>query len=427
MRLLSLETRKRISFMALSLSVLKIRDFRLLLLTRMFTTMALQSQAVIVGWQLYSLTHSTFILGLTGLAEAVPAIICALFAGHIVDISRPHRVFAICVGVLALNTFLLMLIGGHIIPLSDFALTHYIFLGIFVSGLARSFIMPASFSLLPQIIARKDISAASAWLNSGFQVAAICGPAVAGLVYGGYGPRGAWFMPTSLLAVAFILINFIPILPRAELAQKRDSAAKSIKAGWAFILQNPVLLSVMSLDMFAVLFGGAVSMLPAYADQVLHVGSQGLGVLRASPALGAVIVALLFALKPMKQLSARRLLFAVAGFGICMIGFGLSTSFWLSMMFLIISGGCDSISVIIRGTLMQLLTPDHMRGRVSAVNSMFIISSNEIGSFESGTAARLLGLVPSVVFGGLMTLGVVAATAILSPKFRKTIVTADET
>jgi hypothetical protein len=193
------------------------------------------------------------------------------------------------------------------------------------------------------------------------------------------------------------------------------------------MLQNPKILSVMTLDMFAVLFGGAVAMLPAFADQVLHVGSEGLGALRAAPALGAVFTALIFALRPMKVFSAKRLLIVVAGFGLCMIGFGLSTSFWLSMLFLALSGAFDSVSMITRGTIMQLLTPERMRGRVSSVNSMFIISSNEIGAFESGLAAKWLGLTPSVVFGGMATLFVVFATAMLSPDFRKMVVRSDDT
>ena len=412
---------------SLSLSVLRIHKFRLLVLTRMCTMMALQAQAIIVGWQIYSITHNTFLLGLTGLAEAAPAITCALFAGHVVDINKPIHVYRICVGVLVLNTLLLMLVGGGIIHVAPNDLIKFIFMGVFVSGMARSFAMPASFSLLPQIVLRKNIAAASAWLSSGFQIAAVCGPAIAGLIYGGYGPRSAWFMPTSLLMMASLMLHFIKVPNTVREEKRRDPAVKSIKAGWAFILKNPVLLSVMSLDMFAVLFGGAVAMLPAYADQVLHVGSEGLGSLRAAPAFGAVITALIFALKPMKRLTAKRLLFAVTGFGICMIGFGLSHYFWLSMAFLALSGCCDSVSVIIRGTIMQLLTPENMRGRVSAVNSMFIISSNEIGAFESGVVARIFGLVPSVVFGGIATLGIVMATALLSPKFRKAAVDADTT
>ncbi len=412
---------------SLSVSILKNRDFRLLLLTRMLTTFALQAQAVIVGWQIYSLTKDPFLLGLTGLVEALPAITCALFAGHVVDNSRPYRVFLLCIGFLTFNTFVLLLIGGGFVQLLESHLLIFIYIGVFFSGLARAFYMPSSFSLLPQIVPRKDIPAAASWLTSAFQISAIGGPAVAGLVYGGYGAHGAWFLPFIMLSFALLMVTFIKPPTHAREEKVRESAIKSIKSGWGFILQNPTLLSVMTLDMFAVLFGGAVAMLPAFADQVLHVGSEGLGALRAAPALGAVITALIFALRPMKTYSAKRLLIMVTGFGLCMIGFGLSTSFWVSMLFLALSGAFDSVSMIIRGTVMQLLTPDHMRGRVSSVNSMFIISSNEIGAFESGLAAKWLGLTPSVVFGGIATLMVVAATASLSPKFRKMVIRGDET
>ena len=207
---------------------------------------------------------------------------------------------------------------------------------------------------------------------------------------------------------------------------KREPAWISIRNGWAFIFQNPVILGVMLLDMFAVLFGGAVAMLPAYADQVLHVGPEGLGALRAAPAIGAVTTALVLALRPIKKIRTTTMLWSVAGFGVCMIGFGLSKVFWVSMTLLAVSGAFDCVSVVIRATLTQLLTPNAMMGRVSSVKSMFVISSNEIGAFESGTAARLFGLVPSVVGGGIATLIVVAVTLLVSPAMRGTVVNADE-
>lgn len=405
---------------------LKSRDFRLLVLTRMFGVMALQSQAIIVGWQIYSITKDPFMLGLTGLTEAVPAIACALFAGHVVDSSKPHRIFMIALGILSLNLIAFTLIAGGIIDVPGGNILPWMFAGVFISGLARSFIMPSSFSLLAKIVTRKDMPAASAWLGSAFQIAAISGPAMAGIIYGGYGPLSAWVMAAGLMVSAFLMMAALRTRPDNRAGEKREPAAKSIKEGWAFILQNPVLLSVMVLDMFAVLFGGAVAMLPAYADQILHVGPQGLGALRAAPAIGAIATALLFAVRPMQRFSAKRLLWVVTGFGICIIGFGLSEYFWLSMIFLALSGAFDSVSMIIRSTIMQLLTPDRMRGRVSSVNSMFIISSNEIGAFESGVAAKFLGLVPSVVLGGIGTLLVVAVTALLSPQLRKTIIDANE-
>ena len=405
-----------------SVAVLRLRDFRLLLLTRMFGMMALQSQAVIVGWQIYTLTKDPLMLGLVGLTEALPAIACALFAGHIVDISRPHRVFLICLGALSLNTLLLLALGGGWVDAPGGNLVPWIFGGVFISGVARSFIMPSSFSLLPQIVPRNEIPAASAWLSSGFQLAAISGPAIAGIVYGGYGVRAVWFMPAGLMLAAFFWLAIISTDHRAYRSKEvREPAVKSIKAGWRFILDNPVLLSVMALDMFAVLFGGAVAILPAFADVVLHTGSEGLGALRAAPALGAIITALTLALRPLKKIRATTLLWMVTGFGICTLGFGLSTNFWLAMLFLAASGAFDSVSMVIRGTLMQLLVPDAMRGRVSSVNSMFIISSNELGAFESGLMAKLLRLVPSILFGGFGTLTVVGLTSWFSPKLRRTV------
>ncbi len=412
--------------MSLSFNVLKLRDFRHLLFTRVFALMALQAQAVIVGWQVYSITKDPLMLGLTGLTEAVPAIVCALFAGYVVDISRPHFIYFACLGTLVLNTLMLYLIAGGHVAAPGGNILFWIFLGIFISGLARSFIMPASFSLLSQIVPRAQIPAASAWLNSGFQTAAISGPAIAGIIYGGYGVTIAWLLPMIFMSLAFIMITGMSAVPKSyRSGAKQEPAAKSIKAGWHFILTNPVLLSVMALDMFAVLFGGVVAILPAYADEVLHVGSEGLGILRASPAMGAIFMALILAMYPIKVVRGKTLLVVVSGFGLCMIGFGMSDLFWVSVILLALSGAFDSVSMVIRATMMQLLTPDAMRGRVSSVNSMFIISSNEIGAFRAGFAAKFLGLVPSIIIGGIATLGVVAATLWLSPKLRKAEIRAD--
>jgi len=412
--------------MSLSFAVLKIRDFRMTLITRFCVMTAWVGQDVIVGWQVYSLTHSPFMLGLTGLAEAVPALICALFAGHIVDISRPYRIFITCVGLLFLDSLVMMLFGGQIIPAPG-GIVLWLFVGTFIGGLVRAFIMPASFALLPQIVPRTQMPAASAWLTSNFQMATVISPAIVGIVYGGYGARTAWMIPVIFACIAFTtyLIGISEHPRNWRSSEKREKAVKSIRAGWSYIFKNRTLLSIMALDMFAVLFGGAVSMLPAYADQILHVGPKGLGLLRAAPAMGAIVTALLLAIRPFKLIKATTMLWVVVGFGICMIGFGLSTMFWLSMLFLAFSGVFDSVSMVIRSTLMQLLTPDSMRGRVSAVNSMFIISSNEIGAFESGVAAKFLGLMPSVVIGGVGTLIVVGVTALISPKLRKTVVSAD--
>lgn len=410
----------------LSFSVLQSRDFRLLLFTRMFSLSALQAQAVIIGWQIYSLTKDPLLLGLTGLAEAVPAIACALFAGHVVDISRPQRVYLYCLLGLTLNTLALFIIGSGLVPLATDHFLPLAYFAIFMSGFARSFIMPASFSLLAQIIPRKDISSASAWMSTGFQAASIVAPAIAGLIYGGYGATIAWLMPMSMMAAAFFLMWFIKPAPYAKPSQLRESAIISIREGWKFIMNSPVLLGAMALDMLAVLFGGAMALLPAFATEILETGSEGLGIMRGAPAAGAVLMALILAVRPMKTIPITRLLWVVVGFGISMIGFGLSTSFWLSIFCLIMSGVFDSVSMVIRQTLMQLLTPDHMRGRVSSVNSMFIISSNELGAFESGLLAKLIGIVPAVVAGGIGTLVVAAGAALISPEMRKTVINPED-
>jgi len=410
-----------------SVGLLRLRDFRLLLLARLFSMMALQAQAVIVGWQVYSLTHDPFMLGLAGLAEAVPAIVCALFAGHIVDSGRPHRVYLLCISALTLNALVLLLLASGLIAIPRSHLVIYLFAGVFISGLARSFIMPSAFSLLPQVVLRPQIPSAQAWLGSSFQLATIAGPAAAGIIYGGYGAGAAWLLPALLMSFALaMLASLSPEHHSYRSSTKREPAAQSIKAGWKFILNTKVLLSVMALDMFAVLFGGATAMLPAYADQVLQVGSEGLGALRAAPALGAIITMLVLAVSPLRRIRATLLLWVIVGFGVCMIGFGASRIFLLSVFFLVAGGAFDSVSMVIRATLMEWLTPDAMRGRVSAVNSMFIISSNEIGAFESGLAAKLLGLVPSVIFGGIGTLVVVAVTAAISPGLRRLVVHVDD-
>lgn len=413
--------------MSLSVAVLRNIDFRRMALARVFGIFALQAQAVIVGWQLYTLTHDVFMLGLIGLTEAVPAILFAFISGHIVDISRPHRVYATCLGALCAISVTLFVVAGGFVPIAQTHQIWVIFGCVFLSGVARSFLMPASFTLLPQIVARRDIPAASAWLSSGFQLAAIIGPALAGITYDAYGHRLAWAIPAVMMSFAFLMaLSISKPFRHYRSKEKREPAIESIKSGWRFILSNRILLSVMSLDMFAVLFGGVVAILPAFADQVLGTGSEGLGLLRAAPAVGSIVTALFFALKPMQTMQTRTLLLVVVGFGLSIIGVGLSKLFWAAAFFLMLSGAFDSVSMVMRGTIMQLLIPDHMRGRVSAVNSMFIISSNEIGAFRSGVGASLMGLVPSILFGGVMTLIVVGATAVFAPKMRSLTISAEE-
>jgi MFS family permease len=408
-------------------AVLRSRDFRLLLATQGLATTANQALAVIVGWQIYTLTKDPLMLGFIGLAEALPAISMALFSGHFVDAGRPHRIFRICLGLLVLNMLALLLLGGGLIAPPGGNLVPWLFGCVFVAGLARSFIMPAAFALLGQIVPREQMSAAAGWRSTVLQFAFVTGPAVAGLIYGGYGVTVAWCMPFILMLLAFITLSAMTLNTRRFRHPPRpEKTWESIRAGWKFLLTNQVLLGMMALDMFAVLFGSAVAMLPAFAEEILQAGSEGLGLLRAAPAVGSILTALLLALRPMPYIRPRLLLYVVAAYGLCMIGFGLSTSFWPALVFLALSGAFDSVSVVIRSTIAQWLTPDHMRGRVSSVNSMFIVSSNEIGAFESGLSAKFMGLVPSIIFGGCMTMLIVGITALYAPKLRGGVISAHD-
>lgn len=404
---------------------LRLPSFRNLILTRACVMMALQAQAVIVGWQMYSLTQDVFKLGLVGLTEALPAICCALVAGHIVDNGDAKKTLALAVGALCLNTLALMICAGGYIDLSAAAKESVLFCGVFFSGLARGFISPSSFILVSRIVERRDMPSAAAWQSSAFQTAAVLGPAVAGLVYGHYGVQSAWLMPAGLMALALSLVFTLRPRPAPARTAAREDALRSILAGWRYILNNQALLSMMALDMFAVMFGGALAMLPAYAHDVLGVGAEQLGLLRAAPAAGAILTALFFATNPMRFIVAKRLLYVVTGYGLSMICFGLSRDFWLSAALLALGGAFDSVSMIMRGTMMQLMTPDDMKGRLSSINSMFIISSNEIGAFVQGSVASLIGLIPGILFGGSMTLLVVALTGGLSPTFRRTVIDSD--
>ncbi len=405
----------------LTFEILASRDFRLMLFARMLALSALQAQGVIIGWQIYVLTRDPFLLGLAGLMEAIPAITAALYAGHVVDNSRPQRVYLLCLIGLTCTAAMLFVIGSGIVTLETTLFLVLAYAAIFISGLARAFIMPASFALIAQKVPRKDIPAASAWMSSGFQMAVIVAPALAGIIYGGYGAFAAWTIPVAMLAASVLMMAGIKAekyIPK----EKRERTVESIKAGWQFLVKSPVLLGAMSLDMLAVLFGGAIALLPAFAAEILHIGSEGLGILRAAPAMGAVVISLFMAVRPMKVIKVTTMLWVVAGFGVSMIGFGVSEIFWLSVLCLAASGMFDSVSMVIRHTLVQIMTPDDMRGRVSSVNSMFVISSNEIGAFESGALAKLIGLVQSVVIGGVGTLIVTAGAALLWPDMRKTVI-----
>ena len=400
-------------------AVLKITEFRLFISARMCLTLALQIQAVVVGWQIYNITKDPLSLGLIGLAEAIPSIIVALYAGHLADSTSRKKIIVTCVVSLLLCSMALLI---YTLPFGKI-LQQYgvwpIYTVIFLSGIARGFMGPAVFSFMPQIINNKELYAnAVSWSTTTWQGAAMAGPAIGGLLYGFWDITATYTVDVILMFLAnlfFVLIASKP-LPASE---GRLPIKDSLLSGIRFVFSNQIILSAISLDLFAVLFGGAVALLPVFASDILRTGPQGLGFLRAAPAVGSILMAIYLTHRPVKVDAGKRMLWCVAGFGMCIILFGLSSNFWFSLVLLGLSGTFDSISVIIRQTLMQTLTPEYMKGRVSAVNNIFVGSSNEIGAFESGSAARLIGVIPSVVFGGCMTLLVVGITAFKADKLRK--------
>jgi MFS family permease len=396
---------------------LRIRNFRWFIGSLLAMTVATQIQAVVVAWQIYELTHDPLSLGLIGLAEAVPFIVIALFAGHLADRANRLRISLLSLGALlccsgALFTFTLRpgIIDSHRVwP---------IYAVIFISGVARSFLQPARSALGAELVPRELYPNAVAWRSSSWQLAEVVGPAVGGLIYGFASARAAYGLDASLMLVGLVSLARVQHAPRKS-APVVESFSQSLATGIRFVRAQPVILGALTLDLFSVLFGGAVALLPVFAAEILSVGPEGLGILRAAPAVGAVLMSLLMAHRRPLSRAGRTLLVSVTVFGLSMIGFGLSRSFLLSTALLAVSGMADTVSVVIRSTLLQVLTPDHLLGRVAAVNAIFIGSSNEIGAFESGTAAKLIGTVPSVVLGGCATLLVVATTAMKVPELRR--------
>ncbi|MGB3076809.1 MAG: MFS transporter [Chitinophagales bacterium] len=384
----------------------------------MFITMALQMQAVIVGWQVYSYTKDPLSLGLIGLTEALPYIISSLLGGHVADIIARRKliiIFSLLLILCSGSLFFFTLPFSHLLEKYH---TFPIYVIIFLIGIARGFLAPAITAFFAQIVPRNLFANGVTWISNTWQFAAISGPAIGGLVYGFAGISWAYGMLCFFLVLNASLFLQIPSRP-LPVSDKKEPLMAGLTAGIRFVFKNPVVLSTLSLDLFAVLFGGAVAMLPVFAADVLLVGPEGLGIMRAAPFVGSVITGLFMAHRPSMSKAGRNLLLAIAGFGIATICFALSSNFYLSLLLLFLTGAFDSVSVIIRGTILQLMTPDHMRGRVSAVNNVFVGSSNEIGAFESGVAAKLMGLVPSVIFGGSMTILIVFLTAYISPSIRK--------
>ncbi|WP_316769798.1 MFS transporter [Pedobacter frigiditerrae] len=389
---------------------LRYREFRSYLGMRFFFTFAYQMQAIIIGAHIYHLTRDPLALAFIGLSEAIPAISIALYGGYLADKLEKKGLLLKIFSAVLLASIVMLLVTSH--RMSSYIPSSYIvpimYGMIFCVGLARGLFGPATFSLMASILPKKLYPNASTWSSSFWQMASILGPAAGGLIYAGFGISISYIIIIAFIILAIICILFLKAHPPTFIP--KESIAKSLQEGIQFVFKSKMMLGAMSLDLFSVFFGGAVALLPIFAYDILHVGSEGLGFMRAAASLGSVLTMLVMTrFSPMNR-PWRNLLIAVTGFAISIICYGLSTSFYLTLFFLFCEGAFDSVSVIIRSTIMQLLTPDQMRGRVSAVNSMFIGSSNEIGAFESGLTAKLMRTVPAVVFGGSMTLGIAAIT-----------------
>lgn len=390
-------------------------NFRLLMGYRIFTILSYQVVAVTVGWHIYEATRNPWMLGLVGLAEVLPYFCVAPFAGYLVDILPRRKLGAFAAACLAITPLLLVAITqGWWTSMGVAA----IYAAIALTGCVRAFLGPVYNALFARVLPREQFVRGASLGSIVFQAGLVTGPAIGGFIVGWAGKSIAYGTAVVFALCAAVALLRLKVSEPAPQLQRAPIFA-SIAEGARFVFGHQVLLGALALDMFAVMFGGAISLAPAFIQEILHYGPEGLGILRGAPALGAVAVGIWLARHPLDRNAGRILLFAVAGFGLCMIGFGLSRLFWLSAFFLLLSGVFDGISVVTRSTIMQLATPDHMRGRVSSINGLFVGSSNEIGAFYAGSMARLLGLMPAVVLGGCVTMGVAAATAWRAPKLRR--------
>jgi MFS family permease len=377
-------------------------------------------QATLISWEVFAITKDPFSIGLIGLVEFVPAVIMAIYSGYIIDKSDKKKLLHYSLaGNLLLTILFAYITSEHALSmLSQSTVLIAVYIIAFLTGVARAFSGPTSFALVSMLVPKQKLPNATSWHSSSWQIAAVSGPAIGGLLYGEKGITFAFIIMIIMLTLSVVVLFFIKPKPPAAIQQK-EPMLKSIKQGFKFVWQSKEILGVLSLDLFAVFFGGATALLPYFSDQILQTGPEGLGILRSAPGIGAILVMLIINFLPMKKNQGKIMLYCVAGFGFMMIIFGLSTYFWLSFAALLISGVLDGISVIVRSTVLQLKTPENMKGRVSSLNSIFIISSNELGAFESGFAARLMGVVPAVVFGGTMTVGIVVYNWIKNPTVKR--------
>ena len=399
-------------------AALRFREFNIFLLLRFVLVFAWSMQFIVIEWQVYSLTKDPLSLGIIGLMEIIPAFSMSLFAGHIVDQTEKRNLFLCCIALFSLISFGLFFLSTPNIGMSQRTILFAIYGFVFFGGFLRAFFGPTIFSLVALIVPKRVYPNAATWNSSTWQMASILGPAFAGFTINWFGIQWSLCIVFILVLFSFLLTLLITKKPILN-PNIGEPVLESLKQGVRFVFKTKAILGALSLDMIAVLFGGAVALLPVFAQDILKVGSEGFGILRAAPAVGAFLTMLATAYIPISRRAGMKLLVAVFGFGVSIIIFGLSSVFWISVFALFFSGVTDGVSMVIRQTILQLKTPDHMRGRVSSVNSMFVGSSNELGAFESGLTAKLMGTVTAVVFGGSMTLLTVITMGIVSPNFRK--------
>ena len=401
-------------------SPLRIPVFKFLILARFCFILAMQMVNISIAWYIYELTGDKLSLGLLGLSEIIPAILLALYAGHVIDKSDKRSLL-----LRNMVLYMVVVIGLGLIctqaaknSLQIIGVEVGIYLLYCATGIFRAFTGPAMASIIAQLVPKTQLARAITMSSTAWQSAAVTGPVVAGIFIAKTGIAVTFGVAVVLLAVAAVLISRIHKLEPAN-AKSGEPAWDSMKQGLRYVWRTRELLGAMSVDMFAVFFGGAVAMLPVFAKDILHITAEGMGWLKAAQGIGTVIILTVLSRYPIKKNQGRIMLGCVALYGVCIIAFGISTNFWLSFGVLFLSGMFDAVSMLVRSTIMQMYVPDDMRGRVSSVGSMFVNSSNELGEFESGVAARLMGTVPSVIFGGCMTIIVVAVAWIKAPMLRK--------
>ncbi|MDY3537856.1 MFS transporter [Riemerella anatipestifer] len=402
------------------LKTLKNIEFRHLLFGRFFLILAFRMLATLLGWWVYQLTKDPLSIGFIGLSEVIPAVSTALYAGYVIDMNEKKRMLLICnyIYVLLISALVALAFLENSYHLTGHQISYFIYAVIFLTGICRAFIGPLVPSMIPKMVKKENLANAVTLNQATFLTSSVFGHALGGFLIALITIKWTLVVIVSLMTLASVF--FWQLKPQhSEYDKKEVKVLESMREGLAYIYKTKEILGALCLDMFAVLFGGAVAMIPVYASDILKVGAEGFGLLNAASDIGSMCIIILLSFIPLRRNQGKILLVAVAGFGMCIIGFGLSKLYWLSFFFLMLSGMLDGISVVIRGTIVQLKTPDKIRGRVLSVNSIFIMSSNEMGQFESGLAAKLLGVVRSVIFGGSMTLAIALIVGLTNKKLRK--------